>query len=65
LGLGLLSCTLGGVWLGIMMPFTVWALHLGGGVSIPTVPRKLGVSFALLALIICSGGLAVARQLSN
>jgi hypothetical protein len=55
---------LGGVWLGIMVPFTAWALHLGGGVSIPIVPRRLGVSFALLALIVCSGGLAIARQLS-
>jgi protein-S-isoprenylcysteine O-methyltransferase Ste14 len=64
LGLGLLSCTLGGVWLGIMVPFTVWALHLAGGMSIPMVPRRLGVSFALLALIVSSGGLAVARQLN-
>jgi protein-S-isoprenylcysteine O-methyltransferase Ste14 len=63
LGLGLLSCTLGGVWIGIMVPFTVWALHLAGAVSIPMVPRRLGVSFALLALIVCSGYLAVARQL--
>jgi hypothetical protein len=63
LGLGLLSCTLGGVWLGIMVPFTVWALHLAGGISIPVVPRRLGVSFALLAVIVGSGGLAVARQL--
>jgi protein-S-isoprenylcysteine O-methyltransferase Ste14 len=65
LGLGLLSCTMGGIWLGIMVPFTVWALHLASGVSIPTVPRQLGVSLALLALIVCSGGLAVARQLSD
>jgi hypothetical protein len=64
LGLGLLSCTLGGVWLGIMVPFTVWALHLAGAVSIPMVPRRLGVSFALLALIVCSVSLAVARQLN-
>jgi protein-S-isoprenylcysteine O-methyltransferase Ste14 len=64
LGLGLLSCTLGGVWLGITVSFTVWALHLAGAVSIPMVPRRLGVSFALLALIVCSGGLAVARQLN-
>lgn len=64
LGLGLLSCTLGGVWLGIMVPFTGWAFHVAGAVYIPTVPRRLGVSFALLALIVCSGGLAVARQLN-
>jgi protein-S-isoprenylcysteine O-methyltransferase Ste14 len=63
LGLGLLSCTMGGIWLGIMVPFTVWALHLAGALSIPMVPRRLGVSFALLALIVCSGCLAVARQL--
>jgi protein-S-isoprenylcysteine O-methyltransferase Ste14 len=65
LSLGLLSCTPGGVWLGIMVPFTIWALHLASGVAIPTVPRQLGVSLALLALIVCSGGLAVARQLSD
>jgi len=64
LGLGLLSCTLGGVWLGIMVPFTVWALHIAGAAIIPLVPRRPGVSFALLLLIACSGGLAVVRQLS-
>jgi hypothetical protein len=64
LGLGLLTCTLGGVWLGIMVPFTVWALHLAGGVSIPVVPRRLGVSVALLALLVCSGSLAIVRQLN-
>jgi hypothetical protein len=64
LGLGLLSCTLGGVWLGIMVPFTVWALHIAGEVSIQMVRRRLSVSLGLLALIVCSGGLAVARQLN-
>jgi hypothetical protein len=64
LGLGLLSCTLGGVWLGIMTPFTLWALHLAGAASIPIIPRRSSVSFALLALIAYSGGLAIVRQLS-
>jgi hypothetical protein len=47
-----------------MVPFTAWALQLAGALSIPVVPRRLGVSFALLALIVCSGGLAIAKQLS-
>jgi len=64
LGLGLLSCTLGGIWLGIMVPFTLWALHLAGAASIPIAPRRPSVSFALFALIACSGGLAIVRQLS-
>jgi Phospholipid methyltransferase len=64
LGLGLLSCTLGGVWLGIMAPFTVWAFHIAGQVSIPMVPRRLSVSCGLLVLLVCSSSLAVARQLS-
>jgi hypothetical protein len=64
LGLGLLSCTLGGVWLGIMVPLAVWALHLGGGLYIPMFPQRALVSFALLALIVCSVSLAVARQLN-
>jgi hypothetical protein len=64
LALGLLSCTLGGVWLGIMLPFTIWALHFAGGLSISMFPRRFSVSIGLLALIICSGSFAVARQLS-
>jgi protein-S-isoprenylcysteine O-methyltransferase Ste14 len=64
LALGLLSCTLGGIWLGIMLPFTIWALHLAGGMSIPMPPRRLSIRFGLLALIVCSGSLAVARQLN-
>jgi hypothetical protein len=64
LGLGLLSCTFGAVWLGIMAPFTLWALHLGGAASVPAIPRRRSVSLALLGLITCSGGLAIVRQLS-
>ena len=61
-GSGLLYCTLGGVWLGIMVPFTVWALHLAGTMSFRWF-ATIGVSFAPV-LIVCSGGLAVARQLN-
>jgi protein-S-isoprenylcysteine O-methyltransferase Ste14 len=64
LGLGLLSCTFAGVWLGMMGPFTAWALHLAGGPSIPVVPRRFGISFVLLIVIACSSAFAIARQLS-
>jgi hypothetical protein len=64
-GLGLLSCSLGGIWLGMMLPFTIWALHIAGLVSVKMVPRRLSVSLELLALIVCSASLAVARQLNS
>jgi Phospholipid methyltransferase len=63
MSLGLLSGTLGGVWLGIMVLFTAWALQFSGALSIPPVPRRLSVSFALLVLIGVSVSFAVARQL--
>jgi protein-S-isoprenylcysteine O-methyltransferase Ste14 len=64
LGLGLLSCTLGGVWLGIMLPFTLWALHLARVAPIPIFPPRVSVSLALLAMTCCAAVLAVVRQLS-
>jgi hypothetical protein len=63
MSLALLSGTLGGVWLGIMVPFTAWALQFSGALSIPPVPRRLSVSFALLIFIGVSFSFAVARQL--
>jgi hypothetical protein len=65
LGLGLLSCTLGGVWVGIMAPLIAWALGIGGVVRIKMVPRRFSISLGLLALVLFSGGLAVARQLTQ
>ena len=62
-GLGLMSCTLGGVWLGIMVPLSAWTFQLAGYVSIPTVPKRLDLSFALLALVVCLGSLVVLREL--
>jgi hypothetical protein len=64
LGLGLLSCTLAGVWLGIMTSFTVWALQIAGFLSVQMVPQRFNVSLGIVMLILCLGGLAVARQLS-
>ena len=62
-GLGLMSCTLGGVWLGITVPFSAWTFQLAGYLSIPSVPKRLDFSFALLALLVCIGGIVVVREL--
>jgi protein-S-isoprenylcysteine O-methyltransferase Ste14 len=63
LGFGLLSCTLGGVWLGITMTLVLWALHIGRWVSIPMVPRGIPVGLFLSILLTVTGGAAVLRQL--
>jgi hypothetical protein len=65
IGLGLMSCTLGGVWLGIMVPLGAWIFQLAGYVSIPTVPKRLELSFALLALVIFLGSLVVLQELND
>jgi hypothetical protein len=54
LGLGLLSCTLGGVWIGIMLPLTAWALSIGGVARIRPVPQRLSNGFWLLLLVFFS-----------
>jgi Phospholipid methyltransferase len=64
LGLGLLSCTLGGVWIGIMMPLILWALGIAGLVPLKMVPQRLSVSLGLLMLLIFLGSLAIARQIA-
>jgi hypothetical protein len=63
LGFGLLSCTLGGVWLGLAATLVFWALHIGRWVSIPTVPRKISIGVFLSILVTVTGGVAVLRQL--
>lgn len=63
LGLGLLSCTLGGVWLGMMLPLVLWALGIAGWAPLKMVPQRLSVSLGLLMLFLVSGGLAVTLQL--
>ena len=65
LGLGLLSCTFGGVWLGIMVPLTVLALQIAGIMSVKMVPQRLTMSFGLLALFACLSTLAIMRQLNQ
>lgn len=63
LGLGLLSCTLGGVWLGIMAPFIIWAFGIAGLVPLKMMPQRFSIGLGLLMLFIFSGSLAAARLL--
>jgi len=63
LSFGLMSCTLGGQWVAMMLPLIGWALQFGGGLSIPEVPRRPVVSFALAALLVAAGGFSVAQYL--
>ena len=55
LGLGLISCTLGGVWIGLMLPFFFWALGLAGWVPLGRVPQNAAVGIGLLLLFVGSG----------
>ena len=61
LGLGLLTCTLGGVWLGIMLPLTLWALGIAGWVGLRMAPQRIHTSVGLFLLTLFWGSLAVAR----
>jgi hypothetical protein len=46
-----------------MVPFSAWTFQFAGYVSIPTVPKRLDFSFALLALVVCLGSFVVVREL--
>jgi hypothetical protein len=54
LGLGLLSCTLGGVWIGITVPFVIWALGIAGVAPLKMLPQRAGHSLGLLLLSVLS-----------
>ena len=64
LAFGLLSCNLGGVWLGIMLPFHLWALGIAGLIPLKGVPQRFSVGLGLLMVVVFSGGLAVVRLLT-
>ncbi len=49
LGLGLLTLTLGGIWMGILVPLVFWALNLAGVVQIWPVPQTTAMGLSLLA----------------
>jgi hypothetical protein len=49
LGLGLLTLTLGGVWIGILVPLAFWSLGLAGIVPMKPIPGSTKIGFGLLA----------------
>lgn len=63
LGLGLISCTFGGVWVGITAPLTVWALGIAGVVPIRRISQSPIAGLGLVLLIAVDAGLAVGRLL--
>ncbi|HET9916405.1 MAG TPA: hypothetical protein VFQ89_04805, partial [Candidatus Binatia bacterium] len=63
LGLGLLSCTLAGIWTGIAAVLVVWALNIGRLITVKDVPRRVSVALALLALVAAAGSFAILRQI--
>lgn len=62
-GLGLLSGTLGGFWLGITVPVVFWALGIAGLVPLRMAPQRFSFGFVLLAVVLLAGAPAVSRLL--
>ena len=63
LGIGLLSCSLAGVWLGVSFALVVWGLHIGRWIAIHSGPQGIPIGISLFILVAASGGAAVLRQL--
>lgn len=61
LGVGLLTLTLGGVWVGILAPLLIWALGLAGLVPMRSIPQSVTMAFSLLAGFGVFAGYAVSR----
>lgn len=61
LALGLLTLTLGGVWIGILVPLMLWALNLAGIVQIRPIPQTTAMGLSLLAVFGFFAGCAVTR----
>lgn len=55
LAVGLLSCTLGGVWLALIVSVTVWALVIAGAVPLRAPPRSTAAVVVLVAALGASG----------
>jgi len=65
LGLGLLSCTLAGVWTGIVAALVAWALNIGRLITVNFLPRSARVATALSILVGVTSSFAVLRQISE
>jgi hypothetical protein len=63
LALGLLTLTLGGVWIGILVPLILWALNLAGIVQIRPIPQTTAMGLSLLVVFGFFAGCAVTRLL--
>lgn len=61
LGLGLLTLTLGGVWIGILVPLVIWALGLAGVVPMRSIPQSAVMGFGLLVGFGVFAGYALAH----
>ncbi len=59
LGLGLLTLTLGGVWVGILVPLLIWALGLAGIVPIRSIPQSTAMGAGLLVGFSIFAGYAI------
>lgn len=55
LAAGLLSCTLGGVWLAVAASLTVWALSIAGAFVVRPPPRNAAAAVVLVAALGASG----------
>jgi hypothetical protein len=63
LGLGLLTCTLAGVWTGIIAVLVVWALYIGRLITVKGVPRRADVAVVLLVLVAATSTFGVLTQI--
>lgn len=58
LAAGLASCTLGGVWLAVIVSLVAWALSIAGAVPLRAPPRGAATAVVVVALVGLSGALS-------
>jgi hypothetical protein len=60
-GLGLLTLTLGGVWLALLTVLVLWAVRLAGVSTIAPIPRSTFMGLSLLTVFVIAAACAVMR----
>jgi hypothetical protein len=63
LGLGLATLTIGGVWIGILVPFLIWALGLAGILPIRSIPQSAAMGLSLIVGFSLFAGYGLGRLL--
>lgn len=63
IGLGLLTCTLGGVWLGIGIPLIIWTFGIAGVAPMKTLPQHNVTAGGLVLVFAISLGTVLQRLL--